>query len=93
MISVCVAETHQLWQLLLASESRVLAKMQSISRYLTFFFKKRKTKRNKIVNAQGVGSWHWPFSVKRGQSLITVNAATLAEVGRHSYILSNGRAT
>lgn len=37
MISVCAAETDQLWQLVLASESRVLAEMQSISRYLTLF--------------------------------------------------------
>lgn len=72
MISVCAAETDQLWQLVLASESRVLAEMQSISRYLTFFLlgfflSKGKKKRNKIVNAQDVGWWHWPFLWKGGK--------------------------
>lgn len=42
MISVCVAETDQLWQLALASESTVLAKMKSIARYLTFKGKKKR---------------------------------------------------
>lgn len=45
MISVCVAETDQLWQLALASESTVLAKMKSIARYLTLKGGKKKRKK------------------------------------------------
>lgn len=42
MISVCVAETDQLWQLVLALQSTVLAKMKSIARHLTFREEKKK---------------------------------------------------
>lgn len=45
MISVCVAEIDQLWQLVLALQSTVLAKMKSIARYLTFRGKKKKRKK------------------------------------------------
>lgn len=44
MISVWVAETDQLWQLVLDLQSTVLAKMKSIARYLTFTGEKKEKK-------------------------------------------------
>lgn len=71
MISVCVAETDQLWQLALASESTVLAKMKSIARYLTFKGKKKETRKT-LHRRKWLMPREWSVSVKRGQSLITV---------------------
>lgn len=91
MISVCVVDTDQLWQLVLALQMTVLAKMKSIARYLTFKEKKKREKAPHRIKC--LMYREWDIFVKSEQSLLTASAATLAEVGGcHSCVQSDARA-